>query len=67
MGDTKAGAPFRSYITNAKLFVPAGTLDQAKGGDTFWPMQFGLALSAPAYFVANLPLSEKQADDFSNT
>src|SRR5215510_2881728 len=59
MCDTPAGArPSGSNSTSAKLFVPAGTPDQASGGDTFSPTQFGLrCLSAHAFLTASVPLS----------
>jgi hypothetical protein len=37
---------------SAKLLVSAGTLDQASGGETFSPLQFGLALLLPPFFAA---------------
>src|SRR5439155_814239 len=40
-------------MVNAKLFVPAGGLDQDNGGETFSPTQFGLDLWSPAFFFAS--------------
>ncbi len=38
--------------------VPSGTFDQASGGETFSPTQFGLLfLSLHAFFIASVPLS----------
>src|SRR5262249_19348591 len=59
MCDTPAGArPSGSNSNSAKLFVPSGTPDQASGGDTFSPTQFGVrCLSAHAFLTASVPLS----------
>src|SRR5215510_1443791 len=59
MCDTPAGArPSGSNSTSAKLFVPSGTPDQASGGDTFSPTQFGVrCVSAHAFLTASVPLS----------
>src|SRR5215468_7028322 len=59
MCDTPAGArPSGSNNNSAKLFVPSGTPDQASGGDTFSPTQFGVrCLSAHAFLTASVPLS----------
>src|SRR5437763_1037386 len=59
MCDTPAGArPSGSNSNSAKLFVPSGTPDQASGGDTFSPTQFGVrCVSAHAFLTASVPLS----------
>src|SRR6266478_908078 len=59
MCDTPAGArPSGSNSSKAKLLVPSGTPDQARGGDMFSPTQLGLrCLSLHAFFIASVPLS----------
>src|SRR3954451_5785707 len=61
MWTTPAGArPSGSSMTIAKLFVPSGAPDQASGGETFSPTQFGLrCLSAQAFLTASRSLSFK--------
>src|SRR5438105_2768695 len=49
-------------MVNAKLFVPAGGLDQDNGGETFSPTQFGLDLLSPAFFFASGVPSLKAED-----
>src|SRR4051812_5298097 len=51
-------------MTSAKLRVPAGTFDHASGGETFSPMQFGLVLMLPAFFVASI-VPSLNVDDVS--
>jgi hypothetical protein len=43
-------------MVSAKLFVPAGGLDHANGGETFSPTQFALpALLLPFFFCIGVP------------
>src|SRR4029077_11142806 len=68
MWTTPAGArPSGSSMTIAKLFVPSGAPDQASGGETFSPTQFGLrCLSAQAFLTTNWSLS-LSADEVSSS
>src|SRR5688572_27758369 len=46
----------------AKLLVLSGTLLQASGGETFWPVQFGFLAKLPAFFGASMALSNEPGE-----
>src|SRR3954469_16904739 len=66
---TPAGArPSGSSMIIAKLLVPSGAPDQARGGEIFSPLQFGLrCLSAQAFLTASWSLSFKAEEDSVST
>src|SRR5688572_4940438 len=54
--------PAWSSQIRTKLFVLSGTLLQASGGDTFWPVQFGFLAKLPAFFGASMALSNEPGE-----